>query len=46
MSDRKFITTVIVISVIGILVTFAHMAYIYYAYQNSSIIHYIAEEIW
>ena len=46
MSDSKFIKTLIITVLIGIIITFIHMIYIYYAYQNSSIIQFIARELW
>ncbi|MBO5448101.1 MAG: hypothetical protein J5994_02120 [Ruminococcus sp.] len=46
MSDRKFIRILIIIILIGIIVTVAHAIYIYFAYQNSSIIQFIARELW
>lgn len=46
MSDRRFIRLLILIAVIGILVTAAHAVYICLAYQNSSIIQFIAREPW
>ena len=46
MSDRKFIRILIIIVLIGIIFTAAHAIYICYAYQNSSIIQFIARELW
>ncbi len=46
MSDRKFIRILIIIILIGIIITVAHSIYICYAYQNSSIIQFIARELW
>lgn len=46
MSDRKFYITLIVISLLGLIVTIAHCVYIYFAYQDSSIIQFIARELW
>ncbi|MBO4460087.1 MAG: hypothetical protein J5715_03565 [Clostridiales bacterium] len=46
MSDKKFIRILIVIAVAGTLLTAAHMAYIAYAYNNSSIIQFVAREYW
>ena len=41
-----FIRILIFVVLIGIAVTIAHAVYIYYAYQNSSIIQFIARERW
>ncbi|MDE6252870.1 MAG: hypothetical protein K2M78_09585 [Lachnospiraceae bacterium] len=46
MSDRKFIRILIIVILIGIIITAAHSIYIYYAYRNSSIIQFIARELW
>ena len=46
MSDRKFIRILIIINLIGIIITVAHAIYICHAYQNSSIIQFIARELW
>ena len=46
MSDKKFIRILIIIVALGLIVTVAHEAYIYYAYQRSSIIYFISREIW
>ncbi|MBP5654095.1 MAG: hypothetical protein J6X33_01125 [Clostridiales bacterium] len=46
MSDSKFIKILIAICIIGFLLTAAHAAYIYFAYQNSSIIYFVSKEIW
>lgn len=46
MSDRKFIRILIIIILIGIMITIAHAIYICHAYQNSSIIQFIARELW
>ena len=46
MSDRRFLRILIIICVIGLLLTAAHCAYICYAYKNSSIIQFIAREMW
>lgn len=46
MSDRKFIRILIILVLIGIIATAAHCIYIYFAYQNSSIIQFIARELW
>ena len=46
MSNKTFIRILIVISVVGVLLTAAHMAYIAYAYGNSSIIQFVAREYW
>jgi len=46
MNDRKFIRMLIVVALTGMTVTIAHCIYICYAYQNSSIIQFIARELW
>ena len=46
MSNRKYVILLIVISVIGLILTGIHLFYIYNAYTNSSIIHFISEEVW
>jgi hypothetical protein len=46
MSDRKFIKILIIVALIGMIATIAHCVYIYFAYQNSSIIQFIARELW
>ena len=46
MSDKKFVRIMIIIAVIGIIITAAHVAYICKAYPNSSIIQYVARELW
>lgn len=46
MSDKTFIKILIALCVIGLLLTLAHAAYIYFAYQNSSIIYFVSKEIW
>ena len=46
MSDYKFIRILIAIILIGTIITAVHSIYICYAYQNSSIIQFIARELW
>lgn len=46
MSRRRFYTILIIVAAIGLIATVAHCIYIYHAYQNSSIIQFIAREIW
>ncbi len=46
MIERKFIRTLIIVALLGVIITIAHFIYIYFAYQNSSIIQFIAREIW
>ena len=46
MSDRKFIKILIIVVLIGVILTAAHAGYICYAYRNSSIIQFIARELW
>ena len=46
MSDRKFTGILIIVALIGMIATVAHCVYIYFAYQNSSIIQFVARELW
>lgn len=46
MSDRKFIRILIIVALIGMIATIAHCVYICFAYQNASIIQFIARELW
>ncbi|MBR4733490.1 MAG: hypothetical protein IK081_12050 [Lachnospiraceae bacterium] len=46
MSDRAFIRLMIIVILLGMLATIAHCIYICFAYQNSSIIQFIARELW
>lgn len=46
MSDRKFKKIIIAVIVAGNLLTAAHALYICHAYSNSSIIQFIAREMW
>ena len=46
MNDRKFLRILIVTVLIGALITASHLIYIYLAYQNSSVIQFIAREMW
>ena len=46
MNDRKFITILTIIILIGIIITVVHSVYICYAYQNSSIIQFVSRELW
>ncbi|SCW26727.1 hypothetical protein SAMN02910456_00136 [Ruminococcaceae bacterium YRB3002] len=46
MSDKAFIISTIIVLAICLLLTLAHLAYIGYAYQNSSIIYFVSQEIW
>ena len=46
MSDQKFVRILIIIAVIGMIITAVHVAYICKAYPNSSIIQYVARELW
>ena len=46
MSDRTFLRLWITVVLLGMLATIAHCIYIYFAYQNSSIIQFIARELW
>ncbi|MCR4671016.1 MAG: hypothetical protein K5643_07495 [Saccharofermentans sp.] len=46
MSNKTFIKILIVIAALGLILTACHMAYIVYAYGNSSIIQFVARENW
>ncbi|WP_155832339.1 hypothetical protein [Butyrivibrio sp. MC2013] len=46
MSDKKFIRALIIIAAVGMLITAAHAIYVYKAYQKSSIIYFISQELW
>ena len=46
MSNKTFKRILITECIIGIAITAAHAIYIYYAYQHSSIIQFIARELW
>lgn len=46
MSDSKFIRILIIVALLGLIATIAHCVYICFAYQNSSIIQFIARELW
>ena len=46
MGDRKFIRLMIIVVLLGMMATIAHCVFIYFAYQNSSIIQFIAREWW
>ncbi len=46
MKERRFIKALIITVLIGLVITAVHLIYIYVAYQNSSIIQFIARELW
>ena len=46
MKGRKYIKALIITVLIGLVITAVHLIYIYFAYQNSSIIQFIARELW
>ncbi len=46
MKDKTFKNILTIIIAIGILVTVAHTVYAVYAYNNSSIIHFVSKEWW
>lgn len=46
MSDRNFIRIMFFTVLLGVLLTALHAAYIYYAYEHSSIIYFISRELW
>jgi len=46
MNERKFIKILIAVILVGLVITAAHLIYIGFAYQNSSIIQFIARELW
>lgn len=46
MKNRTFIKILIIVAVVCILLTTAHVIYAYNAYQHSSIIEFIAKELW
>lgn len=46
MNDRKFLKILIITVLIGAVITAAHLIYICLAYQNSSVVQFIAREMW
>ena len=46
MKQRTFTAVLAAVVGIGIVLTFAHFAYVVYAYQHCSIIEFIAKELW
>lgn len=46
MSDKRFLRILITIIVLGLILTALHIVYIIHAYQNASIIQFIAREWW
>ncbi len=46
MTDRTFIKILAVVISVCLVLTVAHLVYDIYAYQHSSIIYFIAKELW
>ncbi len=46
MQNDKFIKILYTVLILCALITIIHMGYIVYAYRNSSIIRFIARELW
>ena len=46
MSRKKFFIILIAVLLVGTILTAAHMVYICKAYENSSIIQFVAREMW
>ncbi|MBO7404878.1 MAG: hypothetical protein J6V24_07935 [Clostridia bacterium] len=46
MSDRKTVGILIAVAAAGLIITAAHAVYLVFAYQNASIIQFIARELW
>ena len=46
MKAKTFYVVLILVAVICVLLTIAHIVYAVYAYQHSSIIQFIAKELW
>ena len=46
MNDRTFLRVLLWVVVVGAVLTLAHVAYAWYAYQHCSIIYFIAKELW
>ncbi|MBQ2759708.1 MAG: hypothetical protein IJE93_08060 [Clostridia bacterium] len=46
MKETVFRRLLVAVIVLGILITVAHLIYIIYAYQHSSIIYFISKELW
>lgn len=46
MSNKKFYTILIAVIAVGMIATVAHAIYIYNAYVNTSIIHFVSQEEW
>ena len=46
MKDKVFYGVLFALLGIGVLVTLAHLAYMLYAYPNSSIIYFVSKELW
>lgn len=46
MKDRTFMRVLLCVIAVCLVLTIAHMVYAVYAYQHSSIIEFIAKELW
>ncbi len=46
MKDKTFKKALTIILIVGLLITVAHIIYAAYAYNNSSIIHFVSKEWW
>ncbi|MBR1862223.1 MAG: hypothetical protein IJ796_10280 [Lachnospiraceae bacterium] len=46
MKKSGFLKILVCIAVLGMLITVAHAVYIYHAYNYSSIIQFVAREMW
>ena len=46
MSDRAFVRILLIAASAGMIVTAAHCIYFFLAYQNASILQFIARELW
>lgn len=46
MKDRTFSIILFSVTGLGIVLTLAHFIYVVYAYRHSSIIYFIAKELW
>lgn len=46
MKDKTFITVMLIVVIICLMLTVAHMIYAIYAYQHCSIIYFISKELW
>ena len=46
MDETRYLKLLTAVVALGILLTLAHLCYAVYAYQHSSIIQFIARELW